>query len=120
MYQWDINIAGKLERISVPQEQGYEVSLNSDQMEPSPEEQQSQHGVQGNPNAYRSMTDHIHPPIVSAPSCILPPIEDMVVKPYIVPLLLTFHGMENENPIHRSWNLRKYAIPSRRMLPIWI
>ena len=26
------------------------------------------------------------------------PAEDMVVKPYLVPLLPTFHGMENENP----------------------
>ena len=67
-------------------------------MEPPPEEQQSQHGVQRNPNAYRSMRDHIHPPRVSTPSCIGPPTEDMIVKPYIVPLLPTFHGMESENP----------------------
>ena len=40
----------------------------------------------------------IHPPRVSAPSCIVPPAEDMIVRPYLVPLLLTFHGMENENP----------------------
>ena len=50
------------------------------------------------PTAYRSMRDHIHPPRVSAPSCIIPPIDDMVVRPYLVPLLPTFHGMENENP----------------------
>ena len=30
MYHWDRNIAGGLEKISAPQEQGYEVSLNSD------------------------------------------------------------------------------------------
>ena len=41
MYQWDRNIAGRLERISAPQEQSCEVSLKSDQMEPPPEEQQS-------------------------------------------------------------------------------
>ena len=35
---------------------------------------------------------------MSAPSCIIPPTEDANVKPYLVPLLLTFHGMENENP----------------------
>ena len=51
-----------------------------------------------NPNAYRSMRDHIHPPRVSAPSCIVPPIKDMILRPYIVPLLPTFHGMESENP----------------------
>ena len=44
------------------------------------------------------MRDHIHPPRVSAPSCIIPPAEDVAVRPYLVPLLPTFHGMENENP----------------------
>ena len=39
MYQWDGNTTGRLERISTPQEQSCEVSLNSDQMEPPPEEQ---------------------------------------------------------------------------------
>ena len=51
-----------------------------------------------NPTTYRSMRDHIHPPRVSAPSCIIPPAEDVAVRPYLVPLLPTFHGMENENP----------------------
>ena len=51
-----------------------------------------------NPTAYRSMRDHIHPPRVSAPSCIIPPAEDVAVRPYLVPLLPTYHGMENENP----------------------
>ena len=50
-----------------------------------------------NPNAYRSMRDHIHPPRISAPSCIMPPTEQMIVRPYLVPLLPTFHGMESEN-----------------------
>ena len=67
-------------------------------MEPPPEEQQSRQGVQREPNAYRSRRDHIHPPRVSAPSCIIPFAEDVVVRPYLVPLLPTFHGMENENP----------------------
>ena len=51
-----------------------------------------------NSTAYRSMRDHIHPHRVSAPSCIIPPAEDVAVRPYLVPLLPTFHGMENENP----------------------
>ena len=29
---------------------------------------------------------------------IIPPAEDVAVRPYLVPLLSTFHGMENENP----------------------
>ena len=99
MFQWDRNIAGTLVRTSIPQEQGCELNLDSDQMEPSPEEQQSQQGNQRNLNAYRSMRDHIHPPRASAPSCIVPPTtEDMIVRPYILPLLPIFHGMESENP----------------------
>ena len=97
MQSWDRNTAGRLERTSVPQEQGCEVSLNTEQMEPSLKEQQSQHGVKRNPNAYKTMRDHIHPLRVSAPSCIVPPIEDANVRPYLMPLLPTFHGMENEN-----------------------
>ena len=87
-----------MERVSAPVEQGCEASLNFEQMEPPPEEQQSQQGVQRDPNAYRSMRDHIHPQRVSEPSCIVPPTEDVIVRPYLVPLLPTFHGMENENP----------------------
>ena len=44
------------------------------------------------------MRDHIHPPRVSAPSCIVLPAEDVVDRPYLVPLFPNFHGMENENP----------------------
>ena len=98
MQHWGRNTTSRLERVSAPPEQGYEVSSNSGQMEPPPEEQQSQQGVQRNPNAYRSMRDHIHPPRVSAPSCIVPPGEDMIVRPYLVPLIPNFHGMESENP----------------------
>ena len=73
------------------------MGLNSDQMEPPHEEQQSQQGVKRNLNSYRSMRDHLHPPQISEPSYIVPPAEDMIVRPYLVPLLPTFHGMESEN-----------------------
>ena len=98
MHQWDRDTSGRLQRISAPIEQGSEISVPSDQMDPLPEEQQSQPGTPMNPIAYRSMRDHIHPPRVSAPSCIIPPAEDVAVRPYLVPLLPTYHGMENENP----------------------
>ena len=98
MFQWDRDTTDRLVRTSIPQEQGCELNLDSDQMEPPPEDQQSQQGNQRNLNAYRSMRDHIHPPRLSAPSCIVPPTVDMVVRPYIFPLLATFHGMESENP----------------------
>ena len=96
--QWDRNTAGILERLGAPIEQGCEVSLHTNQMKTPPEKLQSQQGVHREPNAYRSMRDHIHPPRVSAPSCIIPPPEDVAVRPYLVPLLSTFHCMENENP----------------------
>ena len=79
-------------------DKGCEISVHGDQMDPLPEEQQSQQGTPMNPTTYRSMRDHIHPPRVSTPSCIIPPVEDVAVRPYLVPLLPTFHGMENENP----------------------
>ena len=98
MHQWDRDTSGRLYRISTQLDQGSEVSVHSDTMDPLPEEQQSQPGTPINPTAYRSMRDHIHPPRVSAPSCIIPPAEDVAVRPYLVPLLPTYHGMENENP----------------------
>ena len=67
-------------------------------MEPPLEEQQSQQVVEMNPNEYGSMRDHIHPPRMSEPSCIVPPTEQMVIRPYLLPLPPTFHGMECENP----------------------
>ena len=39
MQHWDRNTAGRLERTSASQEQGFEVNLHSNQMEPPPEEQ---------------------------------------------------------------------------------
>ena len=35
---------------------------------------------------------------MSAPSFIVPPTEQMVIKSYLEPLIPTFHGMESENP----------------------
>ncbi|KAJ9678890.1 hypothetical protein PVL29_020938 [Vitis rotundifolia] len=67
-------------------------------MEATPEDQHSHHGHQDNPNEFRSMRDRMHPPRMSAPSCIVPPTEQLVIRPHIVPLLPTFHGMESKNP----------------------
>ena len=68
MHHWDRGISVRLQRISTPIEQGYEVSVHSEQMDPLPEEQQSQQGAPINPTAYMSMRDHIHPPRVSLPA----------------------------------------------------
>ena len=98
MQQWDRDTSGRLNRISTQLDLASEVSVQTDTMDPMPEEQQSQPGTPMNPNAYRTMRDHIYPPRVSAPSCIIPPADDVAVRPYFVPLLPTYHGMENENP----------------------
>ena len=98
MFQWFRNSKGGLVKIRFPQESDSKLSLNFNTMEPPPEEQQSRQVVKINPNAYRSMRDHIHPPRMSAPFYIVTPTEQMVVRPYLVPLLPTFHGVESENP----------------------
>ena len=98
MLQWDRNTSGRLQRISAPIVQVYEFSVHSATMDPLLEEQQSQPGTPMNPTTHRSMKDHIHPPRVSAPSCIIPHVEDVAVRPYLVPLLPTYHCMETENP----------------------
>ena len=59
-------------------------------MEATPEDQHSQHAPEDNINAYRSMRDSMHPPCMSAPSCIVLPTEQLVIRPHIVPLLPTF------------------------------
>ena len=70
-----------------------------------------------NPTAYRSMRDHIHPSRVSAPSCIIPPADDVVVRPYLVPLLPTFHGMENENPYTHIWEFEEVCTTFKEGVP---
>ena len=40
----------------------------------------------------------MHPPRMSAPSGIVPPTQQLVIRPYIVRLLPIFHGMDRENP----------------------
>ncbi|KAL6337670.1 hypothetical protein AAG906_037263 [Vitis piasezkii] len=56
-------------------------------MENQPEDQHSQHGQGNDPNLYRSMRDRMHPPRMSAPSCIIPP-EQLIIRPHIVPRFL--------------------------------
>ena len=69
MHHWERETSGRLQRISASIEQGREISVPIDQMDPLPEEQQSQPVTPMNPTAYRSMRDHIHPSRVSAPFC---------------------------------------------------
>ncbi|KAL6344369.1 hypothetical protein AAG906_039625 [Vitis piasezkii] len=79
-------------------------------MEATPEDQHSHHGHQDNPNEFRSMRDHMHPPRMSALSCIVPPTEQLVIRPHIVPLLPTFHGMEKNEKFYECWERYMEAI----------
>ncbi|WJZ91317.1 hypothetical protein VitviT2T_010401 [Vitis vinifera] len=96
MPYWIRDQEGRLVRIENPQDTELDICVNI--MDPPQEDQNSQHGQGGNPNAYLSMRDRIHPPRMSAPSCIVPSLEQLVIRPHIVPLLPNFHGMESENP----------------------
>ena len=72
-------------------------------MENQGDENQSQQGAnEANFNLFRSMRDHMHPPRMNSPSCIVLPQDQMVIRPYLVPLLPQFHGMENENKMKRK------------------
>ncbi|RVW18176.1 hypothetical protein CK203_106895 [Vitis vinifera] len=51
----------------------------------------------------------MHPPRMSAPSCIVPPTEQLVIRPHIVPLLPTFHAKENEK-FYECWERYMEAI----------
>ncbi|RVW13739.1 hypothetical protein CK203_087185 [Vitis vinifera] len=96
MRNWIRDSGGRLVKRETPHNKELELSLNI--MEATLEDQHNHHGHQDNPNESRSMRDRMHPPHMSAPSCIVPPIEQLVIRPHIVPLLPTFHGMESENP----------------------
>ena len=96
MPYWIRDSRGRLVKIENPHETELELCLNI--MEATPEDQHSQHTQEDNLNALQSMRDRMHPPRISAPSCIVPSIEQLVIKPHIVPLLPTLHGMERENP----------------------
>ncbi|KAL6342439.1 hypothetical protein AAG906_011129 [Vitis piasezkii] len=81
----------RLVKIKNPHET--ELELEVEVMEAIPEDQHSQHAPTENLNAYRSMRDRMHLPRMSAPPCIVPPTEQLVIRPHIVPLLPIFHGM---------------------------
>ena len=86
-------------KLETPHKMELELSLNI--MEATPEDQHSHHGHHGhqdNPNAFTSMRNCMHQPHISIPSCIVPPTEQLVIRPHIVSLLPTFHRVESENP----------------------
>ncbi|RVW25166.1 hypothetical protein CK203_112506 [Vitis vinifera] len=96
MPKWIRDSGGRLVKCDTPHNKEFELSLNI--MEATPEDQHSHQGRQDNLNEFRSMRDRMHPPRMSAPSSIVPPTEQLMIRPYLIPLLPTFHGMESENP----------------------
>ena len=71
MPKWIRDCGGRLVKLETPHNKELEVILNI--METTPEDQHSHHDHQDNPNEVRSMRDRMHPPRMSAPSCIVPP-----------------------------------------------
>ncbi|RVW33687.1 hypothetical protein CK203_111062 [Vitis vinifera] len=112
MPYWIRDQEGRLVRIENPQDTELDICVNI--MDPPLEDQNSQQGQGGNPNAYLSMRDRMHPPRMSAPSCIVPPLEQLVIRPHIVPLLPNFHGMESENPYAHIKEFEEKYFPTHR------
>ncbi|RVW22729.1 hypothetical protein CK203_099393 [Vitis vinifera] len=81
MPNWIRDSGGRLVKRDTPHNKELELSLNI--MEATPEDQHSHHGHQDNPNEFRSMRDRMHPPRMSAPSCIVPPTEQLVIRPIL-------------------------------------
>ena len=100
-------------KIETPHETELELCLNI--MEATPEDQHSQHAPEENINAYRSIRDRMHPPRMSASSCIVPPTEPLVIRPHIVPLLPTFMGWSVRIPTSISRNLKTFVILSEKV-----
>ena len=77
MPYWIRDSEGRLVKIKNPQE--IELELCVKVMEATLEDQHSQHAPEENINAYQFMRDCMHPPRMSALSCIVPPIEQLVI-----------------------------------------
>ncbi|RVX07818.1 hypothetical protein CK203_021878 [Vitis vinifera] len=108
--KWIRDCGGRLVKLETPHNKKLEIILNI--METAPEDQHSHHDNQDNPNEFRSMRDRMHPPRMSAPSCIVPPTKQLVIRPHIVPLLPTFHGMETKEneKFYECWERYMEAI----------
>ena len=115
MPYWIQDSEGRLVKIKNPHE--IELELSAKVMEATLEDQHSQHAQEENPNAYRSIRDRMHPPRMSAPSCIVPPTEQLVIRPHIVPLLPTFYGMESENPYSHIKEFEEVCNTFQEVLP---
>nr|CAN79400.1 hypothetical protein VITISV_002478 [Vitis vinifera] len=103
MPNWIRDSGGRLVKRDTPHNKELELSLNI--MEATPEDQHSHHGHQDNPNEFISMRDRMHPPRMSAPSCIVPPTETNGLKRQIS----NFSAKENEK-FYKCWERYMEAI----------
>ena len=89
MRVWSRTLSGRLCRKS---------SSSSENM--VEEDNQSFHNENNENNHVRTLRDHMNPTRTSAPSCIVfpPDASHFNFKPDIIQLLLTFHGLDLENP----------------------
>ena len=82
MFHYEQNSKRRLQRTK-SYTQVLNLGITKNIMEPQSENQQSQHGLnEENFHLYRSMRDHMHPPRMSSPSCIVFPSEQMIIRPY--------------------------------------
>ncbi|RVW92600.1 hypothetical protein CK203_039464 [Vitis vinifera] len=105
MPYWIRDQEGRLVRIENPQDTELDICVNI--MDPPPEDQNSQQGQGGNPNAYLSMRDRMHPPRMSAPSCILPLLSSWTNG--LKRQISNFSAKENEK-FHECWERYMEAI----------
>ena len=112
MPYWIQDNEGRLVKIKNPHE--IELELCVKVMQATPEDQHSQHASEENINGYRAMRDCMQQPRMSAPSCIVPPIKQLLIQPHIVPHLPTFMGWKVRIPMRISKNLRRFVIHSEK------
>ena len=89
------------------------LELEVEFMEDIPEDQHSQHALEENLNAYQSMRDRMHPPRMSALSCIVPPIEQLVIRPHMCHFYLLSILWKVRIPTRILRNLKRFAIHSK-------
>ena len=89
------------------------LELSAKVMEATLEDQHSQHAPKENINAYRSMRDRMHPPRMSALSCIVPPVEQLVIRPHMCHFYLLSILWKVRIPTRILRNLKRFAIHSK-------
>ena len=112
MPSWIRDSDGRLVKIKNPHETELELCMKV--IEATPKDQHSQHASEENINAYRSMRDRMHPPRMSALSCIVPPTEQLVIQPHMCHFYLLFMGWKVRIPTRILRNLRRFVIHSEK------